>query len=141
MLRHRLNVPSGFTLVEMVVVLFVISVVLMIALPDLRQTGVKAQSTTCEANQRLIRTQLENYYLDHQYRYPLQEQSSPASAQILQQLHTERYLETVPVCPTGGDYVITYSKNADVSSSKKVICTVHGELGTEPGEANETGNH
>jgi len=123
--RFRTNFQSGFTLVEMIVVLFVISVVLMIALPDLRQAGVKAQVTTCEANQRLIRTQMENYYLDHQYRYPFQDESRTA-AQILQHLQAERYLQSVPVCPSGGEYDIQYP-NGELS----VRCTVHGVLGLE----------
>ncbi|MFO7263562.1 MAG: prepilin-type N-terminal cleavage/methylation domain-containing protein [Bacillota bacterium] len=118
---------SGFTMVEMIVVLFVISVVLMIALPDLRQAGVKAQLTTCEANQRLIRTQLENYYMDHQYRYPLQDQSSRSSDAILQQLEAEHYLQSVPVCPAGGTYDIQYG-----TDHVTVSCTVHNELGLEP---------
>lgn len=115
----------GFTLVEMIVVLFVISVVLMIALPDLRHAGVKAQMTTCEANQRLIRTQLENYYLDHQYRYPLQDQPTRTSEQILEQLLAERYLQSVPTCPSGGEYRIEYGSGGELD----VSCTVHGTLG------------
>ena len=120
---------SGFTLVEMIVVLFVISVVLMIALPDLRQSGVKAQVTTCEANQRLIRTQLENYYLDHGYQYPLQDEASSANSQeILEELQDKKYLQTIPSCPSGGAYEIRYEPTGTEHSSH-VSCTVHKELG------------
>lgn len=128
----RSNTQSGFTLVEMIVVLFVISVVLMIALPDLRHAGVKAQLTTCEANQRLIRTQLENYYLDHQYRYPLQDQSAPSPAEILQHLQAEHYLQTVPSCPSGGTYAIRYLEEA-----VEVTCSVHGVLGLDRPEGGD----
>lgn len=126
---------SGFTLVEMIVVLFVISVVLMIALPDLRQSGVKAQKTTCEANQRLIRTQLENYYLDHGYQYPFQGQTS-ASQEILAELQNKKYLQTIPSCPSGGEYqiVIQSTNTAGASAAEteyhaRVSCSVHQELG------------
>lgn len=121
---------SGFTLVEMIVVLFVISVVLMIALPDLRQSGVKAQETTCEANQRLIRSQLENYYLDHRYQYPLEGKVPPASSQeVLNQLRSEKYLQTIPACPSGGDYMLTFEPAGGSDRTAQVTCSVHGELG------------
>lgn len=139
--RVRWRMMSGFTLVEMIVVLFVISVVLMMALPNLRQAGVKAQVTTCEANQRLIHTQLENYFLDHQYRYPLQEQSSPSAEEILKQLQAEHYLQTVPACPADGTYAIVYDGIAETTDPTKghvrVACTVHGELGVDGTAGNE----
>lgn len=121
---------AGFTLVEMIVVLFVISVVLMIALPDLRQSGVKAQETTCEANQRLIRAQLENYYLDHRYQYPLEGQVPSASSQeVLAELKSGKYLQTIPACPSGGEYKLTFGSTSGSGRSAQVSCSVHGELG------------
>ena len=54
----------GFTLIEMLVVLFVIAVIIAIALPNLKAAGESAQQRACEANRKLIGSQADNYYLE-----------------------------------------------------------------------------
>lgn len=112
---------EGFTLVEMVVALFVVSVVMAITLPNLQVAGVNAAKTGCEGNQRMIRAALTEYYLnEHQF---------PAETTVqgdLQDLVTAGYLDSIPACPSGGSYIITISADGTAAT---VSCTVHGSLG------------
>jgi len=115
------KLEDGFTLIEMIVALFVVSVVMAIALPNLQLAGVHAASTGCEGNERMIRAALAQYYLNH-HSYP---QDATVAAEFAD-LKAGGYLATTPVCPSGGTYVITVSPDG---TSVTVSCTVHGELG------------
>ena len=113
----------GFTLVEMVVALFIVSVVMAVALPNLQKAGVNAARTGCEANQRMIRAALTEYYLDY-HTYPT-ESTAPA---ILADLKHNGYLDSTPSCASGGDYQITISPDGLTAT---VTCSTHGELGDQ----------
>ncbi|MFC4769114.1 competence type IV pilus major pilin ComGC [Effusibacillus consociatus] len=100
---------DGFTLVELVISLFVISVIIAISIPHLKSVGEKAQTTACEGNQKLIRSQMENYYLaEHQW------------PNTLEALKSKNYLQTQPVCPKGGSYALSVSNDEAV-----VTCSKH----------------
>lgn len=111
----------GFTLIELAVTIFVISILIAIAIPNLRGTGDKAQKVSCEGNQRLLRAQLENYYLTERG-YP----NGVSDTDRLQQMVTNGYLQTLPSCPAGGVYHITISSD---KTSVTVDCSKHGALG------------
>ncbi|KEO82662.1 competence type IV pilus major pilin ComGC [Tumebacillus flagellatus] len=111
----------GFTLIELAVTIFVISILIAIALPNLRGTGDKASKVACEGNQRLIRAQLENYFLT-EHGYP----TGLTDTDRLQQLVTQGYLQTLPTCPLGGTYHITIAAD---KNSVTVDCSKHGALG------------
>lgn len=98
---------------ELVISLFVISVIIAISLPHLRSAGEKAQTIACESNQKLIRSQMEHYYLaEHEW---------PSG---LEDLTSKRYLQSVPVCPIGGVYKLTVSNDqAVVTCSKHTVET------------------
>ncbi|TCS72577.1 competence protein ComGC [Effusibacillus lacus] len=93
---------------ELVISLFVISVIIAISIPHLKSVGEKAQTTACEGNQKLIRSQMENYYLA--------EHSWPGG---LQDLKSKNYLQTIPVCPKGGTYSLSVSNDEAVVSCSK----------------------
>ncbi len=112
---------DGFTLVEMVVALFVVSVVMAITLPNLQVAGVNAAKIGCEGNQRMIRAALTEYYLN-EHRFP-QEATVQGD---LQDLVAAGYLDSIPICPSGGSYVITISPDGTTAT---VSCTDHGSLG------------
>lgn len=101
---------AGFTLVEMLVVLFVIGIILAIAIPNLRTAGESAQQKADQANRKLISAQAEQYFLEHG--------SYPTSVQTLVK---EGYLQSAPTCPKGaGDYVI--QTTTKVPSDQRVVC-------------------
>jgi prepilin-type N-terminal cleavage/methylation domain-containing protein len=108
----------GFTLIEMMVGILILSILLAIAIPNLRGSGEKAQKAACESDQMLIRNALDSYWVEH-HAYP-----SGTSSEILKQLVQEKFLQTVPQEPTGGDFTITF-----VNGEPVVSCSKHGELG------------
>ncbi|MBA4493269.1 competence type IV pilus major pilin ComGC [Paenactinomyces guangxiensis] len=109
--RYRqIQDERGFTLIEMLVVLFIIGLILAIAIPNLKEAGEKAREKADQANRNLISAQADNYYLEFgEY---------PAS---VAELVKRGYLRSVPKCPGGkGSYVI--NRSPGVSSEKRVSC-------------------
>lgn len=105
----HLRDEKGFTLIEMLVVIFIIGVIIAIALPNFMSAGEKAQQRADEANRRLISAQADNYYLENgEY---------PGS---VDELVKKGYLRSVPKCPGGkGEYRISKGKNVQ----ERVTCT------------------
>ncbi|SDW09331.1 competence protein ComGC/general secretion pathway protein G [Marininema mesophilum] len=102
----------GFTLIEMIVVIFVIGVIIAIALPNLRAAGQSAQERACNANRKLVGAQADNYYLELG--------SYPSS---VAKLKARGYLRTTPTCPAKGKYTI----RSGASVEKRVHCSKHGD--------------
>lgn len=109
----------GFTLMEMVVAVLIVSIMTGILVPSLIGAGKRAQTEACEANQRTIRAALSEYYLEYNA-YPTGD-----SATQLQTLVTAHLLQAVPVEPDGGTYVV----NDTDPNNVVVSCSVHGQLG------------
>ena len=107
---------EGFTLVELLIVLFIIGVLMSIVVPNIRAAGEKAQDRACFANQKLIHVQMENYYLEHG-NYP----SNTDPSDFLTVLYNDNYLDSVPACPVEGQ---TYTYN-EVSGKLIIICSYH----------------
>lgn len=109
----------AFTLLEMMIAVFVISIMIAIVTPQLMSAGQRAQVVACEQNQRMIRGSLDEYYLLN-HTYPAGDTN-----QQLQALVSSQLLSAVPIDPDGGNFIIndTDPNNVVVSSS------VDGELG------------
>lgn len=123
MVEQRGSIASsehGFTLMEMVVVVFVISVMIAVIVPHLLGAGQRAQTTACEENQRAIRGALSEYYLIN-HAYP-----SGNATEQMNQLVSGQFLSSVPREPDGGSYAINDTDANNVS----VYCSVHGQLGS-----------
>lgn len=101
---------AGFTLIEMLVVLFIIGLVIAIALPNFIAAGEKAQARADQANRKLINAQIDNYFLEFG--------SYPKS---VDELVKRGYLRAAPTCPGGkGKYVIDLSKGS--SAEERIAC-------------------
>jgi prepilin-type N-terminal cleavage/methylation domain-containing protein len=104
------NKEEGFTLIEMLIVLFIIGIVIAIAIPNLKSAGETARDRADLANRKLIGAQADNYYLEYG-KYP----------SSVEELVRKNYLRSVPECPGGrGKYVILTSPS--LSPEKRVIC-------------------
>lgn len=123
---------NGFTLIEMMIAISIIGVLLAIALPNLAMAGKKAEEKACLANMRLIEAQMENYRMDHKS-YPLDDETSPETSRILEELVEEGYLKEVPEEPSGGYYTITYDGSPKTTFT--IECHVHGN----GSQGNQTG--
>ena len=99
------NRHSGFTLVELLVVMAIIALLVSIAAPRYFHSVDKARESSLRANLAVMRDSIDKYYSDHG-RYPTQ----------LQELVEKRYLRAIPVDPmTDSDrsWVIVAPKSAD----------------------------
>jgi prepilin-type N-terminal cleavage/methylation domain-containing protein len=116
---RKIKNQKGFTLIEMLIVLGIMGILITLALPLYNNTVTKAQSEGCEAIKHTIGTQMEAYYLDHNYTYP--------STNHIDTLVTAKYLKQAPKCPGGGNYTVTITNGIPV-----VSCSEHDSAPTTP---------
>lgn len=80
--------PGGFTLLELIIVLAIITILLSIAIPAFQMVIYRAEETVLKQNLYLMRRQIEQFAADRE-RYP----------RSLQELVDEGYLREIPVDP------------------------------------------
>jgi general secretion pathway protein G len=85
-IRHSLQ--RGFTLIELMVVMFIISVLLAIAVPVYQKSIIRSKETVLHHNLSAIRNMIDEYTID--------KQKAPES---LDDLVSEGYLRQVPQDP------------------------------------------
>lgn len=56
---------KGFTLIEMLVVLMVISILLIITVPNITKNQSSIQTKGCEAFVKMVQSQVQAYQIDH----------------------------------------------------------------------------
>ncbi|MFD1018732.1 competence type IV pilus major pilin ComGC [Thalassobacillus hwangdonensis] len=94
---------KGFTLIEMLIVLMIISVLLIITIPNLSDNSKTVKDKGCEALIKMAEAQAQSYYLD--------KNEMPATIATLQ---TEGYLES-DTCPDGSK--LTIDANGEVTAN------------------------
>jgi general secretion pathway protein G len=87
-LRYWKRAIRGFTLIELMVVMAIISILLTIALPIYQKSIVRAKESVLRNNLFTIRTMIDEYTIDKQ-----------KAPETLQDLVTEGYLRQVPQDP------------------------------------------
>lgn len=98
---------SGFTLIEIMVVVIIIATLAGLIAPNIIGQGDKARVTAAKADIRTISTQLDLYKLDN-FSYPSTDQgldalvNKPSDAKNWKQ---DGYLQKLPKDPWGNDYV------------------------------------
>ncbi|MEC2073796.1 competence type IV pilus major pilin ComGC [Alkalihalophilus marmarensis] len=97
-MKKLLSNERGFTLVEMLVVLMIISILLLIAIPNMVKNNEVAGSKGCDATIKLLQTQV--------HAYEIETKEKPASLDVLE---TAEYIET-KVCPNGAPLKIENGK-------------------------------
>jgi prepilin-type N-terminal cleavage/methylation domain-containing protein len=89
--RHR----RGFTLIEMVIVVLVITVLIAIAIPSYQTARESARKRSCLANLRSIFEAKEHYAA---------EKRLSAGDDISLGDLVPDFMRTIPTCPSGGQY-------------------------------------
>lgn len=113
-LRNR----HGFTLIEMIIVLFVIGALIMIIMPNLTDAGVQAQEKSCLANKKVILAQAEAYYLENGHTYPAN----------ITELVTNDYLRDEPICASDPKQKDPYQLKVQ-DDQLYVYCVIHDQVG------------
>lgn len=85
----------GFTLVEMMIVLFVITILLLITIPNVSKNYGTISNKGCEGMVNMVQSQIQAYQIDHGV--------LPTS---MEDLTNGDYLERPPVCPDGTKIII-----------------------------------
>ena len=83
---------QGYTLIEMMIVVSIISILATMALPSFQKSLVRAKETNLRRTLFIMRDTIDQYYADHG-RYP----------GSLQDLETEKYIRQIPMDPFTGN--------------------------------------
>jgi prepilin-type N-terminal cleavage/methylation domain-containing protein len=88
------NAPhnSGFTLLEIMIVISIISTLLVLAIPHFVRARAASQQTTCINNLRQIRSAISQWALEYK----------AAATSPVQFSDIQPYLRGSTICPTGG---------------------------------------
>lgn len=93
---------QGFTLIEMLIVLFVISVLILVTVPNVTKHFASIDEKGCDAYISMVQAQVEAYKIDY-LKYP-----------TLKQLEDAGYIKGDATCPNGNTVVIN-SETGEVS--------------------------
>ena len=86
---------SGFTLVEIMIVVAIIALLAAIAIPSFVSARTKSQTSACKNNLRQIDGAKDQYALENN-------NTAPATVAAL----VSDYIKKTPVCPNGGTYAV-----------------------------------
>lgn len=103
---------SGFTLIELMIVIAIIAILAAILVPNFVRARGQGHLTACKSNLKNIGTACEMYSTDNSGRYP-------NTLSVLTDGSMGGYLKSIPTCPAAGTndvYTSTYkvTTNPDV---------------------------
>ncbi|MGM7721141.1 competence type IV pilus major pilin ComGC [Metabacillus sp. Hm71] len=96
-----MNNQKGFTLIEMLIVLLVISVLLLITIPNVTKHNSSIQEKGCEGLINMVQAQVTAYEIENN------------ATPTVDQLVDAGYLRESPKCPNGSS--VTISANGEVT--------------------------
>ncbi|WP_270180588.1 competence type IV pilus major pilin ComGC [Alkalihalobacillus sp. CinArs1] len=106
-MRILIKKEAGFTLIEMMIVIMIISMLLLIAVPSLTKNNEVVGEKSCDATVKVVKAQVAAYKADND--------SLPTS---ISTLTSEGYLEEgATVCPSGEAITIDGSGVVSVEST------------------------
>lgn len=103
-----LKKQDGFTLVEMLIVMLVVSILLIITIPNVAKTNEKIQNKGCEAYIQMVQSQVQLYELE-----------TGKKVENFQNLQPDYLPEGSDKCPNGKSLTIVQSVVQPVSSTNE----------------------
>lgn len=99
---------SGFTLVEIMTVVLALGILLTLAVPNFIKYRATSQARACQVNLRSILAAVEEARLERENTMlaTIREDGDPAHL-------VGKFLRSVPDCPAGGSYSISYDEETD----------------------------
>ena len=89
--KSKMKDRRGYTLIEMMIVISIISILATMALPSFQKQLVRAKETNLRRSLFIMRDTIDQYFADHG-RYP----------DSLQDLETGKYVRQIPMDPLTG---------------------------------------
>lgn len=123
---------SGFTLIEIMVVVFILGLLITLVAPRILGRTDEARQTKAAADIKAIEQALALYKLDNGF-FPTTEQGlhalvvPPTTAPLARRWNADGYLEKVPIDPWGTPYVFR-------SDGQSYVILAFGADGAEGGE-------
>ncbi len=111
-MRIQPRSQSGFTLIEIMIVVAIIGILLGIAIPNFRAHTEKARAQACQANLRLIKNAAALWALENKKAL-----TDSVDVNALADFFDEK---KIPTCPAGGTYSTPFTPNT------LPTCTVGG---------------
>lgn len=117
----------GFTLIELMIVIAIISILMLIITPNMVRSRNVAKYSSCKSNLRSLAAAMESYAVDNNGCYP-------ESLSGLQ----PSYIQVLPGCPVTGkadDYIAGYEVVRKPANAYTIICSGnnHASAGMPPG--------
>lgn len=108
----NMKMKSGFTLVEIMIVVAIIAILAAIAIPNFVKYRTESQNNACVSTQASIITAGESWCSK-----PANAGKTPTLANLFDS--GKGYFKTMPTCPAGGTYTIKLENDAVVVTCSK----------------------
>jgi len=95
-MKIRNSPQTGFTLIEIMIVVAIIGLLAAIAVPNFVHARTASQTNACLNNLRQIDGAAQTYALEHN--------SAPSDLYTLNEIKVYLHSDLIPQCPAGGNY-------------------------------------